>query len=71
MTTAVFLSSARQETDLFGTLDGDEFGVDVLGLEDHLLGVLELLVLLDGDPELDVLVAELALQEQPEEIHPV
>lgn len=52
--------------DLSGSLRLDEVLVDLLGFVGHLHWVLGLLEVLAGHPELDVLVAELRLQEAAE-----
>lgn len=52
--------------DLSGSLRLDEVLIDLLGLGGHLCRVLGLLEVLAGHPELDVLIAELRLQEATE-----
>lgn len=52
--------------DLSGSLRLDEVFVDLLGLGGHLHRVLGLLEILAGHPELDILIAELRLQEAAE-----
>lgn len=53
-------------SDLSWPLRLDEVFVDLLGLGCHLHGVLDLLEVLAGHPELNVLVTELGLEEAAE-----
>lgn len=58
-------------SDLSWSLCLDEILVDLLGLGSHFHRVLGLLEVLAGHPELDILIAELRLQEAAEGIQPV
>lgn len=58
-------------TDLSGSLRLDEVLIDLLGLGGHLHGVLDLLEVLAGCPELNVLITELRLQEATESSHTI
>lgn len=49
----------------------DELLVDLVGFGSQFGGVLNLLVVLTGHPELDVLIAELRLQKGPEHHQPI
>lgn len=57
--------------DLSGSLRLDEVFIDLLGLGGHLHGVLGLLELLAGRPELHILITELRLQEAAESIQAI
>ena len=58
-------------SDLSRTLGLDEVLVDLLRLGGHLDGVLGLLEVLTGHPELNVLLTELGLQEGTESVHTI
>lgn len=65
------LPCAVVDVDLSGRLHVDELVVDLGGFGGQFGGVLDLLVILTGHPELNVLVAELGLQEGPEHHQPI
>lgn len=56
---------------LLAGLDGNVLGKDLLGLGDHLGLGFDLLEFLTGQPELQVLLAELGAQEGPEGSEPI
>lgn len=59
-------ASAGASPHLLAGLDGDVLSEDLLGLGDHLGLGFDLLELLTGQPELQVLLTELSAQEGPE-----
>lgn len=67
---ARLLSGAGVQVDLFGGLHRDEFTVDPTGLGPQLVGRLGLAVVLTAQPELQILLAVLRLQESPESCQP-
>lgn len=64
-------ASAGASPHLLAGLDGDVLSKDLLGLGDHLGLGFDLLELLTGQPELQVLLTELGAQEGPEGSEPI
>lgn len=69
--TDLFFFFLKKISDLSRSLSLDEILIDLLGLGSHFHRVFDLLELFTGRPELDILIAELRLQEAAESIQAI